>query len=68
MNNLPDSSINLSLIRAPITGTVVKNQGTIGEVWSPGQTLVTLIDPNKLYITADIEETKLGKVRVWTIT
>ena len=64
MNNLPDSSIDQSLVRAPISGIVVKKQGTIGELWSAGQTLVTLIDPNKLYITANIEETKLGKIRV----
>ncbi|SFC41194.1 HlyD family secretion protein [Clostridium uliginosum] len=63
MNNLPDSSIDQSLVRAPINGIVVKKQGTIGELWSTGQTLVTLIDPNKLYITANIEETKLGKIR-----
>ena len=64
MNNLPDSSVDQSLVRAPISGIVIKKQGTIGEVWSPGQTLVTLVDPNKLYITADIEETKLGKISV----
>jgi len=64
MNNLPDTSVDQSLMRSPINGIIVKKQGTIGEVWSPGQTLVTLIDPNKLYITADLEETKLGKVRV----
>lgn len=64
INNLPDSSINQSLIRSPINGVVVKKQGTIGEIWSPGQTLATLVDPNKLYITANIEETKLGKVRI----
>ncbi|MBC2581961.1 HlyD family secretion protein [Clostridium sp. DJ247] len=67
MTNLSDSSINQSLIRSPIDGIVVKKQGTIGEVWSSSQTLATLIDPNKLYITADIEETKLGKVRVGQI-
>ncbi len=64
MNSLPDSSIDQSLVRSPISGVIIKKQGTIGEVWAPGQTLVTLIDPNKLYITADIEETKLGKIRV----
>jgi multidrug resistance efflux pump len=64
MNNLPDSSVDQSLVRAPISGIVIKKQGTIGEVWSPGQTLVTLVDPNKLYIAANIEETKLGKIRV----
>ncbi|WML37354.1 efflux RND transporter periplasmic adaptor subunit [Clostridium sp. OS1-26] len=64
MNNLPDSSIDQSLVRSPINGIVIKKQGTIGELWSPGQSLATLVDPNKFYITADIEETKLGKVRV----
>jgi Multidrug resistance efflux pump len=64
MNGLPDTSVDQSLMRSPINGIIVKKQGTIGELWSSGQTLVTLIDPNKLYITADIEETKLGKVRV----
>jgi Multidrug resistance efflux pump len=64
MNNLPDTSVDQSLIRSPINGIIIKRQGTIGEVWSSGQTLATLIDPNKLYIAADIEETKLGKVRV----
>jgi len=64
MNNLPDSNIEQSLIRSPISGIIVKKQGTIGEYWATSQTLMTLIDPNKLYITADVEETKLGKVRV----
>ncbi len=64
MNSLPDASIDQSLVRSPISGIVIKKQGTIGEIWSPGQTLVSLVDPNKLYITSDIEETKLGKVRV----
>ncbi|ADK13520.1 MULTISPECIES: HlyD family secretion protein [Clostridium] len=64
MSDLSDSKVDQSLIRSPINGIIIKKQGTIGEIWSPGQTLATLIDPNKLYITADIEETKLGKIRV----
>jgi multidrug resistance efflux pump len=63
-SSLPDSSIDKSLIRAPISGRVVKKQGTIGEIWSPGETLITLIDPDNLYITANIKETKLGRVRI----
>lgn len=62
--SLPDSNIDESLIRAPISGRIVKKQGTIGEIWSPGQTLATMIDPNNLYITANIEETKLGRIRI----
>lgn len=57
------SNIEQSLVRSPISGVVIKKQGTVGEIWSPGQTLAMLVDPHKLYITADVEETKLGKVR-----
>lgn len=65
MSNMPDSSIDQSLLRSPINGIVVKKQGTIGELWAPGEAaLITLIDPNKIYITADVEETNLGKVKV----
>jgi multidrug resistance efflux pump len=63
MNGLPDTSVEQSLMRSPINGVVVKKQGTVGELLSVGQSTITLIDPSKLYITADIEETKLGKVK-----
>ena len=64
MNNLPDTSVEQSLVRAPIDGIIVKKQGTVGELLSTGQTLITLVDPTKLYISANIEETKLEKVKV----
>jgi len=64
MINLSDSSIDQSLIRAPISGLVIKKQGTIGELVSSGQTLAIIIDPAKLYITANIEETKLGRLNL----
>lgn len=64
MNNLPDTSVEQSLVRAPIDGVVVRKQGTVGELLSTGQTLITLIDPSKIYILANIEETKLEKIQV----
>lgn len=64
MNGLPDTSVEQSLVRSPINGVVVKKQGTVGELLTTGQSLITLIDTSKLYITANIEETKLGKVKV----
>lgn len=63
MSNPQETNIDQSVFRAPINGIIIKKQGTVGEVISPGQTIAMLIDPNKLYITANIEETKLGKVR-----
>ena len=63
MSNPQETNIDQSVLRAPINGIVIKKQGTVGEVISPGQTIAMMIDPNKLYITANIEETKLGNIK-----
>lgn len=63
MGSLPDTSIDMSLVRSPINGTVIKKQGTIGEIVTTGQTLAYIIDSSNLYINANIEETKLAKVK-----
>ncbi len=64
MNGLPDTSVEQSLVRAPIDGIVVKKQGEVGEIFSNSQPLFTLVDPKNIYITANIEETKLSEVKV----
>ena len=61
--NQPISYIELSLIRAPISGIIIKKQGTVGEIIPAGQVLADMIDPDKLYITANIEETKVKNIR-----
>ncbi|KUO77341.1 MAG: hemolysin D [Desulfosporosinus sp. BRH_c37] len=63
VSNPQETNIDQSVFRAPISGIVIKKQGTVGEIISPGQTIAMIIDPNKLYITANIEETKLAKVK-----
>lgn len=60
--NLSDTSIEQSLFRSPIDGVLIKKQGQIGEIVTAGQTLGMVIDPKQIYILANIEETKLGKV------
>lgn len=64
MGTLPDTSVEMSIVRAPITGTVIKKQGTVGEIVSPGQSLAIMIDPSAIYINANIEETKLEKLKI----
>lgn len=64
MNNLPDTSVEQSLVRSPIDGIVVKKQGNIGELLSTGQTLITLVEPDKFYISANIEENKIKQIQV----
>lgn len=61
--NLPDSNIDQSIIRAPISGIIIKKIANVGEFESTGQTLAILVDPDRLYVTANIEETSLGKVK-----
>ncbi|HHW44241.1 HlyD family efflux transporter periplasmic adaptor subunit [Desulfofundulus thermobenzoicus] len=59
----PGANPNLAVIYSPISGLVVKKVAHVGEVAAPGQPVVMVVDPSKLYITANIEETKLTRVR-----
>lgn len=59
----PGTNLDLSLIKSPISGVVVKKLGNTGEVGAPGQPVLMLADLNNLYITANIEEKKLSRVK-----
>lgn len=63
MVNQPDSNLEMATMRAPITGIVLKKQGNIGEIITPGQTLAMLVNPDELYISANIEETKIDRIQ-----
>jgi len=51
-------------LRAPIDGIVDVRAARIGEVVTPGQPIVTLINPDDLWVRADVEETYIDRVRV----
>jgi HlyD family secretion protein len=51
-------------IRSPINGFVDVRGALEGEVVNPGQAIVTLIDPNNLWVRADVEETYIDRVRL----
>lgn len=51
-------------IRAPIAGIVDVRAALTGEVVMPGQTIVTLIDPDDLWVRADVEESYIDSVRL----
>ncbi|EHQ91134.1 HlyD family secretion protein [Desulfosporosinus youngiae] len=63
LSSLQESNIDQSVFRAPIGGIVIKKQGTVGEYISTGQTVAIIVDPEKLYISANIDETKLIKIK-----
>ena len=51
-------------IRAPINGIVDTRVALQGEVVNPGQALVTLVDPDDLWVRADVEETYIDSIRL----
>ena len=59
----PGSNPDLAVVRAPADGVIIKKIGNPGEIAAPGQSLAMLLDPYSLYITANIEETKIWSVR-----
>jgi len=63
MTTLMDANVDQSIIRSPISGIVIKKAGHVGEIQAAGQPIAMIIDPQKFYISANIEETKLGKVK-----
>ncbi len=56
-------SVDLTYIKSPITGTVLKRLANPGEIVAPGQAVVMVADLRQVYITANVEETDLGKVQ-----
>jgi membrane fusion protein, copper/silver efflux system len=51
-------------MRAPISGTVVQNQSVIGSAINPGDVLYQLGTLDHVWITADVYEVDLARVRV----
>ncbi len=51
-------------VRAPLDGIVDVRAALPGEVVNPGQTIVTLIDPDDLWVRADVEESYIDRVHL----
>ncbi len=51
-------------IRAPIAGLVTSRAARTGEVVNPGQPILSLIDPDDLWVRADVEETYMDRLRL----
>jgi HlyD family secretion protein len=53
-------------LKAPIDGIVDVRAVRVGEVVSPGQPIVTLVNPDDLWVRADVEETYIDRLRLGT--
>jgi len=51
-------------IRAPMAGIVDVRAVRVGEFVNTGQPVVTLINPDSLWVRADVEESYIGRVRL----
>ena len=51
-------------IKAPIAGIVDVRAALQGEVVNPGQAIVTLVDPDQLWVRADVEETYIDRIHL----
>ena len=59
-----DVRLRYTEIHAPIDGMVDVRAARVGEVVSVGQPIVTLINPDDLWVRADVEESYIDQVRV----
>ena len=59
-----DVRLAYSEVRAPVDGIVDVRVAREGEVINPGQAIVTLINPDDLWVRADIEETYIDRIRL----
>jgi multidrug resistance efflux pump len=59
-----DVRLSYTEIRAPIDGIVDVRPVRVGEVVNAAQPIVTLINPDDLWVRADVEETYIDRVRI----
>jgi len=59
-----DVRLKYTEIHAPIDGIVDVRAVRVGEVVNPGQPIVTLVNPDDLWVRADVEESYIDRVRL----
>lgn len=57
-------SINEASLTSPISGVISVQNGVVGEVASPGQTVFSVISDNNLEVDSDVPEVDIGKISV----
>ncbi|MBI2162026.1 MAG: HlyD family efflux transporter periplasmic adaptor subunit [Candidatus Rokubacteria bacterium] len=51
-------------IRSPITGLVLRKNLEVGEMANPGVSILTLMDPQDMWLRAYVSETEVGRIRI----
>ncbi len=50
-------------VRSPLSGVVIAVPAAVGATVSQGQALVTLVDPAQLWVTANVDENQVSRLR-----
>jgi multidrug resistance efflux pump len=58
------ANVDLTVIRSPISGKIIKKLASPGEMGSASNPVALMVDPDDIYITANIEEDLIKKVKV----
>lgn len=53
-----------SVIRAPFDGVVSKKATEVGELLTPGKQIVTIVNPDRIYVLATIDEVDVGRLKL----
>ncbi len=53
-----------SVIRAPFDGIIANRYAESGELLLPGKQIVMIVDPDRIYVLATIDEVDVGRLRI----
>lgn len=53
-----------SVVRAPFDGVISKKYTEVGELLVPGKQIVTIVDPERIYVLATIDEVDVGRLHI----
>jgi len=53
-----------SVIRAPFDGVISKKYTEVGELLLPGKQIVTIVNPDRIYVLATIDEVDVGRLKL----
>ncbi len=53
-----------SVIRAPFDGVIAKKSTEVGELLLPGKQIVTIVNPDRIYVLATIDEVDVGRLKL----
>lgn len=63
LSSTADSIASKADIKSPIDGKVIQSEVVKGEVVSPSVTVATIADTSNIYVSANIEETSIFKIK-----